>query len=693
MEKSQNACIGIDLGSSKCCVAVFEKGKVKILENERAKRTTPSYVAFTDARRLVGDEARDKIVLNPKSTIHKFKRLMGGNFSKSSANEFALFSQTSICNRDGKTAFEVSYRGDNIYLYPEQVSAMMLKKMKTIAESYLQSPVEEAVISVPVYFTNEQRKATRIAASVAGFKNTRLINDCMATALAYKDNHKNLIDETNLIVDVGGGGASLAVVRCRSNIIETKGIGGSNQFSGDYFTLCLTDLLIKEIAKACDASDEKNFESVRTVRDALQLDLNKRQEEKIQLDNISCDSGSISFVNKEHFEETVKDATESKLQCDSNAKHQKIIERVWQASEALKLDLSKGIDKQEVKIDSLFGVFDFTCIVTKKMFEETLMNVVENKMSKIVNELLKTVGIENSAIDNVILVGGSTRIPFLKESLAKIFGYKKLNRTVNADEAVAHGALLLPFYFGMYKGYKGIIVSDLVQNCLYPKYDSNIWMKIPPHDQVITICGQSLVFDNSGIVSINELCVEQLPVDTLKQENDRLDRDDEEYEVMSLMLNDLDSLCYKTEAALDKKGSPLAALSGQHKSEIRSLCGDVLSWIDDREIAPVCDIEEKRRSLTEKIAAIQEEYAIEEVRVTEIPSPAEEMPRKEEIKLQMTSDCQTSTEYSSSESSTDSCDFCSESESSESTWKYLANIPVFGFLFRIIAYIIPDDWK
>ena len=537
LEKTQKACIGIDLGSSKCCVAVFEKGKVKILENERGMRTTPSCIAFTDAQVLSGYDAMDQTVLNPKSTIHKFKRLMGENFSKSSTDEFALFSQTSICNRDGKSAFEVSYRGDNIYLYPEQVSAMLLKKMKTMAESYLQSPVEEAVISIPVYFTNEQRKATRIAASVAGFKNTRLINDCMATALAYKDNHKHLIDETNLIVDVGGGGASLAVVRCTSNIIETKGIGGSNQFSGDDFTAFLCDLLKKKIGKAHNASDEK------------------------------------------------------------------IIERIRTASEALKLDLSKG-PKGKVQIDNLYGYSDFTHIVSREEFESTFKSLVKKKISKIVQELLKNVGINESAIDNVILVGGSTRIPFLEKSLATIFGYRKLDRTVNADEAVAQGAVLLPIYSGGHKySAEKIVVSDLVPNCFYPKFDSKMWMTVSAHNQVIESShGPSIVIDSSGIIFCPETDDGQSLIDTMKQQIICFDKDNKEYEELTRSLNDLEALCFKTKAALYKKGSSVELLAAEHKSEIHLLCDNIISWLDDCEHPTLDAIKEKQLHLNDKMA-------------------------------------------------------------------------------------------
>lgn len=243
---NRNVAIGIDLGTSKCCLAVVREGKVEIVENERANKTTPSYVAFTDTERLVGEDAKDQVTLNPTNSVFGVKGLIGRNYKQALAHCQDNSFPYKLENDNGKPRIKVKYLRMDVSLAPEQISAMLLSKMKKLAESYLDCTVSDAVISVPAYFNNSQRLATKAAAEIAGLKVLKLINETTAAAVAFKVSRASVKKETIVMVDIGGGTFDAAVIRSDKGSVEVVRAEGNANFGGQCFDHFLIDHFVNE---------------------------------------------------------------------------------------------------------------------------------------------------------------------------------------------------------------------------------------------------------------------------------------------------------------------------------------------------------------------------------------------------------------------------------------------------------------
>ena len=368
--------IGIDLGTTYSCVGVYKNGKVDIISNDQGNRITPSYVAFTDnGDRLVGDAAKNQATINPENTVFDVKRLIGRDFSESSVQADRKLMPFNITSANNKPRIQVLAGGKSSEFAPEEISAMILQKMKATAEAYLGEEVDCAVVTVPAYFTNDQRKATKDAGRIAGLFVERIINEPTAAAIAYGMD-KNIGKESNVLVyDLGGGTFDVSLLTIDDGAFEVLATSGDTHLGGEDF----------------DQRVMKYF--------------TKMMEKKSNVD-ISGDKRALQKLRKEV--ERVKRALSSQQQA--------------------RLD-----------IDDLAPGYSFS---------DTLTRARSPNLSK-------------EDVDEIILVGGSTRIPKVQQIITEYFG-KEPSRGINPDEAVAYGAAVQGGVLSGEVGTEGVIVLDTI---------------------------------------------------------------------------------------------------------------------------------------------------------------------------------------------------------------------------------------
>ncbi|MBW2712464.1 MAG: molecular chaperone DnaK [Deltaproteobacteria bacterium] len=364
--------IGIDLGTTNSAVAVMEGGQVTIIPNEEGGRTTPSVVAFTDeGERLVGTVAKRQAVTNPERTIYSVKRFMGRRKDEVS-EETSLVPYSVVDGKDGTAAIEV----DGKNYTPQEISAMILQKMKRSAEAYLGEEVTDAVITVPAYFNDQQRQATKDAGKIAGLDVKRIINEPTAAALAYGLDKKE--DEKIAVFDFGGGTFDISILEVGENVVEVKSTNGDTHLGGDNLDQKVINYLVEEFKKDQAIDLTKDPMAMQRLREAA-------EKAKIELSSAASTDINLPYVTADQ----------------SGPKH-------------LNVKLSRA------------------------KFEQLIGELVERSLDPC-RKALADAGLKASEIDEVVLVGGSTRVPLVQEKVQELFG-KEPNRTVNPDEVVAHGA-------------------------------------------------------------------------------------------------------------------------------------------------------------------------------------------------------------------------------------------------------------
>jgi L1 cell adhesion molecule like protein len=368
--------IGIDLGTTYSCVGVWQNERVEIIANDQGNRTTPSYVAFTDSERLIGDAAKNQVSMNPENTIFDAKRLIGRKIDDASIqSDIKHWSFKVVAKDGGKPHIQVEFKGEQKTFSPEEVSAMVLVKMKEIAESYLGSPVTEAVITVPAYFNDGQRQATKDAGAIAGLNVLRIINEPTAAAIAYGLDKKGKGESNILIFDLGGGTFDVSLLTIDDGIFEVKATAGDTHLGGEDFDNRLVNWCVQEFKRKTKKDPTGNSRALRRLRTAC---------------------------------------------------------------ERAKRTLSASAETT-IEVDSLFEGTDFMTKITRAKFEELCMDLFRSTIDP-VDRVLRDSKMSKSSIDEIVLVGGSTRIPKVCSLLTEYFNGKELNRSINPDEAVAYGA-------------------------------------------------------------------------------------------------------------------------------------------------------------------------------------------------------------------------------------------------------------
>ncbi|AQZ14578.1 SSB1 (YDL229W) and SSB2 (YNL209W) [Zygosaccharomyces parabailii] len=367
--------IGIDLGTTYSCVATYESS-VEIIANEQGNRVTPSFVAFTPEERLIGDAAKNQAALNPENTVFDAKRLIGRRFDDESVQKDIKTWPFKVIDVDGNPMIEVQYLGETKTFSPQEISSMVLIKMKEIAEAKIGQSVEKAVITVPAYFNDAQRQATKDAGSIAGLNVLRIINEPTAAAIAYGlGAGKSEKERHVLIFDLGGGTFDVSLLHIAGGVYTVKSTSGNTHLGGQDFD---TNML-------------------------------------------------------EHFKAEFKKKTGNDISGDARA-----LRRLRTACERAKRTLS-SVTQTTIEVDSLFNGDDFETSITRARFEDLNSALFKSTLEP-VEQVLKDAKVPKNDIDEVVLVGGSTRIPKVQKMLSDFFDGKQLEKSINPDEAVAYGA-------------------------------------------------------------------------------------------------------------------------------------------------------------------------------------------------------------------------------------------------------------
>ncbi|KAJ2354953.1 ATPase with role in protein import into the ER [Coemansia erecta] len=412
--------IGIDLGTTYSCVAVHKNGRVEIIANEQGNRITPSWVGFTsDGERLIGDAAKNQAPNNPENTIFDAKRMIGLQFGDKEVKRDMKHWPFKVIDKGGKPTFRVDVKGEKRNFSPEEISAMVLGKMKEIAEAYLNTKVTHAVVTVPAYFNDAQRQATKDAGAIAGLNVLRIVNEPTAAAIAYGLDKKGK-ERHIMVYDLGGGTFDVSLLAIDNGIFEVLATSGDTHLGGEDFD-------------------------------------NKVVDHFVQL-----------FKKK-----TGKDARTDK----------KAMGKFKREAEKAKRTLSSQMSVR-VEVESLMEGEDFSETLTRAKFEE-LNNALFKRTLKPVKQVLEDGGISKSKIDDIVLVGGSTRIPKVQKLLEDFFDGKKASKGINPDEAVAYGAAVQAGILTGAEGTGDVLLLDVNPLTLGIETTGGVMTKLIPRNTAI----------------------------------------------------------------------------------------------------------------------------------------------------------------------------------------------------------------
>lgn len=302
--------VGIDLGTTYSCVGVFQHGKVEIIANDQGNRTTPSYVAFTDNERLIGDAAKNQVAMNPENTVFDAKRLIGRKFEDSAVQADMKHWPFDVISEGGKPKIRVIYKGESKLFFPEEISSMVLTKMKETAEAYLGKTVTDAVVTVPAYFNDSQRQATKDAGTICGLNVLRIINEPTAAAIAYGLDKKVGGERNVLIFDLGGGTFDVSILTIEDGIFEVKSTNGDTHLGGEDFDNRMVNHFVAEFKRKHKKDISDNKRAVRRLRTACERakrTLSSSTQANIEIDSLFEGIDFYTSLTRARFEELNQD--------------------------------------------------------------------------------------------------------------------------------------------------------------------------------------------------------------------------------------------------------------------------------------------------------------------------------------------------------------------------------------------------